>query len=340
MSRLLTRMVSVRGSVLILAMWALVFLSALAIAVASHVDASIRVAGKMRNMAIGAGAARAGVERCMFEAAQDTNAWDSFDERWHSGEEICREVVLGEGVYSVYSVKYFLSGQAVTNYGLSDEESRVSVDKGSAELLAALMETAGGADHAAAVEIAACICDWRDADDDALTGGAEKSYYQGLEQSYSCHNAGFQAISELLLVKGMTDELFRKIERFITVYGSGRVNINTAAEPVLKSVCLAAGGDGAAADSLLGKVLKFRNAGGVFSAPVPAEITKQLKQFAGLTPPEEQALGRMMVMLTTQSSCFRGIAAGRQKDQAAGDGQSVEFVFDRQKGEKLYWYER
>lgn len=95
--------------------------------------------------------------------------------------------------------------------------------------------------------------DWLDSgDDEAITGlsGAESSYYQDLSPSYSSRNGPISDINDLLLVKGVTPELFSGnrekpgIAGFVTVYGMtpgagtsftfpGKININTAELPVL-----------------------------------------------------------------------------------------------------------
>lgn len=104
------------------------------------------------------------------------------------------------------------------------------------------------------------IKDWLDSgDDDAITGlnGAESDYYEGLEPPYSCKNGPFSHITELMLVKGITPELFYGfgdipgISKYMTVYGSiksnrrvekrnftfpGKININTADLPVIIAI--------------------------------------------------------------------------------------------------------
>jgi general secretion pathway protein K len=95
--------------------------------------------------------------------------------------------------------------------------------------------------------------DWLDSgDDEAITGlsGAESGYYQDLSPSYSSRNSPISDINDLLLVKGVTPELFLGnnekpgIADFLTVYGMipgagtsftfpGKININTAELPVL-----------------------------------------------------------------------------------------------------------
>lgn len=52
------------------------------------------------------------------------------------------------------------------------------------------------------------ILDWRDPDDFYRVNGAENDYYQSLKEPYQCKNGNFDSIEELLLVKGVTPELF------------------------------------------------------------------------------------------------------------------------------------
>ncbi len=98
--------------------------------------------------------------------------------------------------------------------------------------------------------------DWLDSgDDEAITGlsGAESAYYQDLSPAYTSRNGPIADINDLLLVKGITPELFygsaekTGIADALTVYGmtpgagtsftfTGKININTAPLPVLVSI--------------------------------------------------------------------------------------------------------
>ncbi len=95
--------------------------------------------------------------------------------------------------------------------------------------------------------------DWLDrGDDDAITGlsGAETSYYGSRQPPYPARNAPIPDLNDLLLIKGITPELFHGtpqtpgIASFLTVHGAapgegagitfpGRINIATAELPVL-----------------------------------------------------------------------------------------------------------
>jgi len=83
-------------------------------------------------------------------------------------------------------------------------------------------------------DILDAIKDWIDEDNEVTSFGAENSYYQSLDRPYSCRNAPFETLEELLLVKGITPELFygtedtAGISGCLTVQGDGRININTA----------------------------------------------------------------------------------------------------------------
>jgi len=57
-----------------------------------------------------------------------------------------------------------------------------------------------------------------------------------LEVSYECKDDNFQVPEELLLVRGMTNDIFLKVKDFITVYGDGKVNVNTAPRLVLRAL--------------------------------------------------------------------------------------------------------
>lgn len=52
------------------------------------------------------------------------------------------------------------------------------------------------------------IMDWRDENDLHRMNGAENDYYQSLPKPYDCKNGDFDAIEELLMVRGITSEIF------------------------------------------------------------------------------------------------------------------------------------
>jgi general secretion pathway protein K len=88
------------------------------------------------------------------------------------------------------------------------------------------------------------IIDWTDNDDEVTylsfinyeNLGAESAYYGKLEPPYKCKNAPLDTTEELLLVKGVTSQVYERIRDYITVYGEGEININCAPKRVIESL--------------------------------------------------------------------------------------------------------
>jgi general secretion pathway protein K len=98
------------------------------------------------------------------------------------------------------------------------------------------------------------ILDWRDPDDLYRINGAENDYYQSLKEPYRSKNGNLDSIEELLLIRGVTPELFyggkgakageeeakasgAGLKDIFSVYASGdQVDINSASLHVLRAV--------------------------------------------------------------------------------------------------------
>lgn len=91
-------------------------------------------------------------------------------------------------------------------------------------------------------EIVDAIKDWIDEDDVTTGFGAENMYYEGLENPYPCKNAPLDCIEELLMIRGITVDLYYGtdntpgIANYVTLYGKGIININTASNTILKAL--------------------------------------------------------------------------------------------------------
>jgi general secretion pathway protein K len=88
-----------------------------------------------------------------------------------------------------------------------DEGGRIDLNTAPAPVLEKLFLNFG-MEYMAAHNLVAAIGDWRDADDDTRLGGAESLYYLGLPKPYRPANHDFQSVDELLLVRGVTPQMF------------------------------------------------------------------------------------------------------------------------------------
>ena len=103
------------------------------------------------------------------------------------------------------------------------------------------------------------ILDWLDPDNRQRADGAEAPYYGALDRPYDIKNGPFDSLSELRLVKGMTEQAFERLSPFVTVYprapkGITPVNINTADPIVLQAL----GDQGNISEAIAGDILQAR----------------------------------------------------------------------------------
>lgn len=97
---------------------------------------------------------------------------------------------------------------------VTDEGGKIPINFASGDLEAKLypllVHVLGnmGVDAQLASSIADSVVDWEDEDDDHRTNGAESDYYESLPNPYPAKNKRLDSIEELLLIKGITPELY------------------------------------------------------------------------------------------------------------------------------------
>lgn len=86
--------------------------------------------------------------------------------------------------------------------------------------------------------ITEAVTDWLDADLEPAFDGAEDDYYFGQTPGYRTANRAMASVSELRAVAGVTPELYRALEPWVTVWPEqpATLNIHTAGSMVLRSI--------------------------------------------------------------------------------------------------------
>lgn len=144
------------------------------------------------------------------------------------------------------------------------------------------------------------IIDWRDENDLHRMNGAENAYYQSLPEPYKCKNGDFDAVEELLMVRGVTPEIFYggldnmvtafqdrgskrgKIRRKARKAGESKICINAASKAMLLSLPQMT-------DDLAQSVLDFRKEAdfkslGEVSTLLGADVYQAISPYITLTP--------------------------------------------------------
>lgn len=161
------------------------------------------------------------------------------------------------------------------------------------------------------------LIDWLDADNQT-TGfkGAEESYYLGLAPPYSPTNGPLATVAELGLVKGWTRKVVEAMSPFVTVYGSGQVNVNTAPAEVLEALGL----DRSQAEAVIASREK-----------TPFRHAPEIRQVPGLSASDAD---NIVPFVATSSTAFGVTVTGSFRDSVA----VVRAVLTRgNQIDRVYW---
>lgn len=268
------------GIIIIIVLWILIILTALVVSLGRSTSVELALTknaiGKMKAKYL----AWAGLIYAINEVRKDSeDSTSSLNDPLYfcaipmntdvSVEKIFDNIELTDGTFTIGY--HPLDRDAETFYhGLQDEERFLNINAIDAQTVRVFTELVVllGFDEEVARTAAYSIVDWVDDNDDLShqSYGAESEYYSGLPKPYLPKNRPFDSKAELMLVRGIDQQLFEAIEPYITVYPPGealKVNFDTASAIVLKAVMRALTGavtntDVSDADSLVLKILDYR----------------------------------------------------------------------------------
>ncbi|MCX6930429.1 MAG: general secretion pathway protein GspK [Verrucomicrobia bacterium] len=225
---------------------------------------------------------RSGVEYARWvlanSMANPMQPYDSLDQPWATGSGW-----LGPTNAPIAEVQNPLTlGHGTVTWKITDLESKFNINSPEPILQQILPQalTLMGVDAGQATPIVNSILDWIDPDENTHVEGAESDYYQTLTPPYEAKNGPIDDISELLLIKGITPEVYYGgaatnfqpnyysrqrspfgqaanamptitvgLKDLFTPLSTGKVNINTASAEVLQ---LIPGVDAMVAESIVG----------------------------------------------------------------------------------------
>lgn len=230
-----------QGSVLLYVVFVVILLSLFVAGVSAQAFGALNLADRLTGQLSSSAALQGGLLAAQLVLEDDRPAVDDVTDVWAHHPARFQQRRWGDSTVTVTAEP----GPGARRFGLSDEERRLSLNGADAASLARLCEQAGGVRPDQARQVADAILDWRDEDEDARPDGAEDFEYRGSAEGYACKDAPFEHVEELLLVRGVTPELYQRLLPYVTVYGSGWVNLNTASATVLAALGLnQAGVDG------------------------------------------------------------------------------------------------
>ena len=239
-----------RGAVLIFALWLISFLAVLAVNIAVGIRHKIIMLKRLEHRQQLLTVTEAGVKKAIAVLMDDIGR-NQFQYTAagkmirHSNPEQLHNIQLGE---DFCEVSYDTSG--TTFFGMVDEESKININVAGKPVLKAIIILALKINDDQAQNLAESIFDWREFGQSQIIGFYSDDYYANLEFPYPEKKDQFELMDELLLIKGIDRAVFEKLSQYLTVYGDGRVNINTASKEVLMALGMG--------ESLVDKILAVR----------------------------------------------------------------------------------
>lgn len=237
-----------RGSILIFTLWVFVLLSLFSLAVGQQVRQRLKYVQTLEIRQSLRTIAEGGIKKAVDLVRNPGRIAPGFSYKLlaKNSQELWN-VPVGDGFFSIY----YPDKENRRVPGIWDEGSKVNINTvGSMLVLKRLFTAGAGLDEGRAGNLASAIFDWRDEDDVLNAGGAESRYYRSLRPPYEAKNDRFDSLEELLMVKGMSPDIYVKAVPYLTLYGNEQVNVNTVSGNVLKAYGMA--------ESLIRKIRLFR----------------------------------------------------------------------------------
>ncbi len=219
-----TRMNDERGIALVLVLWVLMLLFIIVFEFCSTMRIEATITRNFKEGERSYYFAEAGINRAVIELVKTRSDVKKFEggketlvdkeDRRESEqgaedeEEEPEEWVPREQPYA------FLFEDGECEVTIGDEGSKINLNwiatraQSDRQLLADILERSCGLYDEERDTIVDSIIDWVDKDHEHLMGGAEDEYYESLEDPYECRDGEFVILEELLLVRGVTEDIY------------------------------------------------------------------------------------------------------------------------------------
>ena len=274
-----------RGSVLIVVLWAVIFFSLVAVTLGVKARTQLGGLGRFIQITRAKPMAYSGISYAI--------------ECWRQEKcDAVREISLPSGSFKIE---------------ILDEESKINLNTAPEGALTAIfMSEDKGMERAQ--QLARGVSAWRQRREEF----AEFGHRLG-EQG-----AGFGSVGELLVVPGMTEELWTKIKDSLTVYGRDKVNMNSVSRETLVLLGL----DAALAKRITDTRTELSDGAPWKPGQVIFSDLNDLTQKVGVSPHENGQLQNLGSLWGFDSQTLRVLSTGAPKNTGAS-AAAVEFVLDK-----------
>jgi general secretion pathway protein K len=239
-----------RGIVLIMVLWVITILSVIVLEFSFAMRTEVNIAKNFKEETQLYAIAEGGVQRAVAELIFKHDPRVQQKRKTQKADEVPPEKKEWMTDGRPYSLPF---DQGKCEVKITSEAGKVNINIVSEATLRKIIGQLG-LEAEARDMVVDSIMDWKDPDDFYRVNGAENDYYRSLKEPYDCKNGNLDSIEELLLVRGVTPDLFygkkekKKGEEggktegiglrdLFSIYSSGeQIDINSAPLPVLRVV--------------------------------------------------------------------------------------------------------
>jgi len=276
------------GSVLIVALWAVVFFTMIAITLGVRVRSQVHNLKRFTEAARLKSTAYSGVSYAADWMRRQSKASEESAPPAQAAAPEWKNVPLPDG--EVFSIGHDEAGEFKP--GFFDEQSKININTASERVLTALYAGTDEAGKDRAAELAKNTIGWRQRKEEFLEFG----------HKLGGSGAGFGSPEELLVVPGMSEKVWDKIKERLTVYGRGRTNMNTVTKESLTSL----GIDASLAQRIVDYRVQFAKEHALSKEPErPFHDLGDLTQKIGVNAEEDKELQNLSELWSFDSETFR-----------------------------------
>jgi type II secretory pathway component PulK len=212
---------STRGFALIIVMMVIVVFSVLAAGLAYSMKVEMQLARNVDSESEMEWLGRSGVELARYVLAEQMKCpnepYDALNQKWAGGSGGSCST---NGPLADISLDHVQLGRGKFTVKITDLERKVNINFANREIIQQALGSMS-VEMFTASTILDSIEDWRDPNSSPHANGAESDYYLNLPEPYIAKDGPFDDVPELLLVRGVTPDIY---------WGPGRTN--RAAQPV------------------------------------------------------------------------------------------------------------
>jgi len=334
-----------KGSVLILTLWMLMFLTVFAVTIGLKIRQRATLLSRIEKRSqlhlIAAAGVKKAIAALRFDWQRHAGIYTSFAKFYrHNNNDVFRAQPVGYGSFDVsYQEIDRDEGVLTQRFGVVDEERKMNINLIDRGRLRRLFERIILEDQDKAYELADAIIEWREPGKTKLESYFSEDYYNNLELPYKPKNEPFEIIDELLLVRGFNPEAYALVKPFITIYGDGQINVNTASREVLIALGLS--------EILVDKLLSVRSGADRVESTdddyvfyKTFDIGSELEKFVELSEDELKLLERINAngFIKTNSSYYSITSIAKLDNDL--DTHTVDCIYNPQQNSIEYWREK